>query len=109
MNYANLLRQYLAAYARKDLQTIEHMLDEDATLQDWNLKVSGKGEVLRETRDNFSAAGMIEIEVKREFQNGCDVAAELHIIVDRTVHLDVVDIVRFSERGLVKTIKSYKG
>jgi hypothetical protein len=109
MSYVKQLHQYLAAYARKDLQAIEVMLDEEATLQDWNLVVSGKSEVLRETRDNFEAARSIEIEIKREFASGRDAAAELRIVIDGTVHLDVVDIVRFNALGLVKSIKSYKG
>ena len=109
MSHADQLRQYLAAYARKDLQAIEAMLDEEATLQDWNLVVNGKLKVLRETQNNFEAARSIEIEVKREFVSGRDAAAELHIVIDGTVHLEIVDIVRFNARGLVESIKSYKG
>ena len=109
MSYVNQFRQYLSAYARKDLQAIEAMLNEEATLQDWNLVVNGKLEVLRETQSNFEAARSIEIEIKREFVNGRDAAAELHIVIDETVHLEVVDIVRFNARGLVESIKSYKG
>jgi SnoaL-like domain len=109
MSYVNQLRRYLAAYARKDLQAIEAMLDEGATLQDWNLVVTGKAEVLRETHNNFEAARSIEIEIKREFERGRDAAAELHIVIDGTVHLEVVDVVRFNARGLVESIKSYKG
>jgi ketosteroid isomerase-like protein len=109
MRYVNQLRQYLAAYARKDLQAIAAMLDEGATLQDWNLVVSGKAEVLRETHNNFEAARSIEIEIKREFESGPDAAAELRVVIDGTVHLEVVDILRFNARGLVSSIKSYKG
>ncbi len=109
MSYVNQLRQYLAAYARKDLQAIEAMLDEEATLQDWNSVVSGKSMVLRETQNNFDAARSIEIEIKREFVNEREVAAELRIVIDGTAPLEVVDIVRFNARGLVESIKSYKG
>jgi len=109
MSYIKHLRQYLSAYARKDLQAIEAMLADDATLQDWNLKVEGKAEVLRETRKNFEAAQSIEIEIRREFGNGADVAAELRIVVDGTIQLEVVDIVRFNAEALVESIKSYKG
>jgi hypothetical protein len=109
MSYVYQLHQYLAAYARKDLQAIEAMLDEEATLQDWNLVVSGKSEVLRETHNNFKAARSIEIEIEREFASGRDAAAELRIVIDGTVHLDVVDIVRFNAHGLIESIRSYKG
>jgi hypothetical protein len=109
MSNVNQLRQYLAAYARKDLQAIEAMLDEEVALQDWNLVVNGKSWVLRETQNNFEAARSIEIEIKREFVNERDAAAELRIVIDGTIHLEVVDIVRFNARGLVESIKSYKG
>jgi hypothetical protein len=109
MSCVNQLHQYLAAYARKDLQAIEAMLDEEATLQDWHLVVSGKSEVLRETHKNFKAARNIEIEIEREFASGRDAAAELRIVIDGTVHLDAVDIVRFNAHGLIESIRSYKG
>lgn len=109
MNDHSLLRQYLAAYARKDLDAIEAMLAEEVTLQDWNLAVKGKAAVLRETRNNFESARSIAIEILREFDNGPDSAAELRITVDDSIQLDVVDIVRVNTHGLVESIKSYKG
>ena len=109
MSYVDQLREYLAAYSSKNLQAIEAMLDEDATLQDWNLAVRGKAAVLRETDKNFEAARSIDIEIKREFANGRDAAAELLIVIDGTVRLEVVDVVRFNASGLIESIKSFKG
>lgn len=106
---ADRLRRYLAAYAARDLSAIEGMLAEDATLQDWNVAVQGKAQVLAETRRNFDAASRIEITERRMFSQGDTAAAELHIVVDGAVALDVVDVVQFDATGAVRQIRSYKG
>lgn len=106
---ADRLRRYLAAYAARDLAAIDLQLADDATLQDWNIAVQGKVRVLDETRRNFAAATHIAITERRMFEHGDTAAAELHIVVDGTMSLDVVDVVRFDADGRVVAIRAYKG
>lgn len=102
------LRDYLKAYAAKDIDAIAAMLSADVRLQDWNLSVQGKAAVLAETRKNFSAAQSIAIELLHVFAGADSAAAELRIVVDGSIVLEVVDVLRFDPSGLITAIRAYK-
>ena len=103
------LRQYLAAYEAKDLDRIASMLSDEVHLQDWNLEVKGKEAVLRETKINFDAARSLTIEVQRVLVSGLQAAAQIRIVVNKEVKLDVVDVVSFNAAGLITAVRAYKG
>lgn len=102
------LRDYLEAYSAKDIDAIAAMLTVDVRLQDWNLSVQGKEAVLAETRKNFAAAQSIAIEVLHVFPGTGSAAAELRIVVDGSIVLEVVDVLRFDPSGLITAIRAYK-
>lgn len=106
---ANLFQTYLRHYADKNLPAIAAMLAEDVHLRDWNISVYGKAAVLRETAKNFDEAESLEIRVLALYENASTVAGEIHILVNGTIELHVVDVVAFDAHGKVKAIRSYKG
>jgi hypothetical protein len=61
------------------------MYAEDTHLRDWYISVHGKASAVRET------------------------AGEVHIIVNGTIALYVVDIMIFDAHGLITAIRSYEG
>lgn len=109
MNPAELLLRYLKAYEAKDLRTIETLLADAVRLQDWNLTAVGKSAVLAETRKNFDDAKQLDIEIVRVYGAGRHAAAELRIVVNETIELNVVDVISLDEQGKVDTIRAYKG
>jgi ketosteroid isomerase-like protein len=109
MNHVALVREYLDAYAKKDLDAIARLLDQDVTLQDWNIGVAGKEAVLEETRKNFESARSIEISIREIFESADGVAAQLSIVVNGSVALDVVDVLSFDAVGKITAIRAYKG
>lgn len=109
MTHIELLRVYLRHYADKNLEAISAMLAEDVHLRDWNISVYGKAEVMRETARNFAEAASIDIQILDIHENANTVAGELHIVVDGTIDLYVVDVVTLNKQGKVTAIRSYKG
>jgi steroid delta-isomerase len=109
MTHAELFHTYLRHYAEKKLDAIAELLAEDVHLRDWNISVFGKAEALRETAKNFSKALSIEIRVLTVYENEDTVAGELHIVLNDTIDLFVVDVVMFNAQGKVTAIRSYKG
>ncbi len=105
----SVARQFLAAYAAKDLRTIEGQLAADVLLRDWNLEVRGRDAFLAETRRNFDDARSIAIDIERLHTTRTSVAAELVITVDSRIHLRVVDVFDIDGNGLVSAVRSYKG
>lgn len=102
-------RDYLNAYARKDLEAIAAMLAEDVRLRDWNLAVQGKAAVLAETAKNFASVSSIAIEVLSLHERAQGVAGELRILIDGKLALFVVDVIDFDAQGRITAIRAYKG
>lgn len=109
MNHTELFHTYLHHYADKNLEAISDMLTEEVHLRDWNISVHGKAAALRETAKNFAEAESIEIRVLALYENSDAVAGELHIVVNGTIELYVVDVIAFDVHGKIKAIRSYKG
>lgn len=109
MTPADLLVHYLKAYEAKDLRVIETLLADAVRLQDWNLIAVGKAAVLTETQKNFDDARQLQIEILRVYGAGRHAAAELRIVVNETIELNVVDVISLDEQGKVDTIRAYKG
>jgi ketosteroid isomerase-like protein len=100
---------YLAAYARKDLDTIDAMLADDVTLRDWHLHVNGKAAALAETARNFAAARTIAIEPLALHEGADSVAGELRIVIDDATELFVVDVLAFDAHDRIRAIRAYLG
>lgn len=109
MTHRERFLEYLARYARRDLAAIDRMLAEDVTLTDWNITVVGKAAALAETAKNFAAATRIDITPRNIMEGGCSVSAELHIVVDATIELHVVDVIDFASSGMITAIRAYRG
>lgn len=109
VNFDQLLRQYMAAYELKNLDGIADMLADEVHLQDWNLEARGRAAVVLETRRNFEAAETLEIEIRRVFVSAPHAAAQLRIVVNSGITLDVVDVLSFDEHGKITSIHAYKG
>ena len=107
--HTELFQMYLRYYDQKDLEGIAAMLAEEVHLRDWNISVWGKAEALRETARNFAEVDSLEIRVLNTYENTDTVAGEVHIIVNGTIELYVVDVVAFDAHSKIKAIRSYKG
>ncbi|MFN7727209.1 MAG: nuclear transport factor 2 family protein [Rubrivivax sp.] len=108
MNAVDVLAAYLRAYEAKDLDAVADLLTDDVCLQDWHLVARGKPAVLAETRRNFADAEHLQIDVLQFYEGPGCAAATLHIVVNRSVELDVVDTVVTTPDGKISAIRAYK-
>ncbi len=109
MSHHQTLLDYLQHYAARDLPRTSALLADDVTLRDWAVSVRGKAAVVAETAKNFAGAQDLAIEVLHAIEQGDTVAAELRIVVDGTIELQVVDVLVFDAQGRIRAIRSYKG
>ena len=100
---------YLQSYARKDHIAVATMFADDIVLRDWKILVRGKAATLAETERNFKSADSFEITPLGLYEHGDTVAAELKIVVDGTITLNVVDVIRFNAQGQIQAIRAYLG
>ena len=98
-----LLNKYFSAFSNKDLSALESMFDNNITLEDWNINVQGKDDVLEASYNIFNNVRVITIEPvnfygpERDKKNsGEKYAVEIRISVEgfggHTETLDVVDV-----------------
>ena len=109
MDLNQSLKDYLAAYADKDLTAVSDMFAQNIKLRDWKISVCGKNAAIAETKKNFAAASSIDIEILHIHGSGNTRIGELQILVDSTELLTVVDIVTFDAQGKIQSIRAYLG
>ena len=109
MNHTEFFHTYLHHYADKNLEAISAMLAEEVHLRDWNISVFGKAEAIRETAKNFAEAESIELRILAVYEDADTVAGEVHVVVNGTIELYVVDVIAFDVHGKIRAIRSYKG
>ena len=109
MNNKDRCIAYLQSYARKDHIAVATMFADDIVLRDWKILVRGKAATLAETERNFKSANSFEITPLGLYEYGDTVAAELKIVVDGTITLNVVDVIRFNAQGQIQANRAYLG
>ncbi len=102
-------KKFLAAYEAKDLATVSEQFSEDVVVRDWNIEIVGKVNALKTFAKNFEDATSLSIELAQLHTSANSVAAEIEITVNSSEVLRVVDVLTFTEDGLIASIVSYKG
>lgn len=92
--------------ANKNIGVVAAMFADDVVLRDWKTLVRGKAAALAEAEKNFRSARIIEITPLGLYEQDDTVAAELRIVVDGTITLHVVDVIRFNAQGNIQAIRA---
>lgn len=103
-----LTKKFLAAYEAKQLDEITKMFAPDISLRDWNYEVNGLAAATAEYEKNFRHSTSLEITIKQILTGQNTAAAELTVLVNNEIHLNVVDVLTFDEAGLITSIFAYK-
>lgn len=109
MTHQDQFLRFLDLYVRQDLDGILAMLSPDAAVRDWHQSVRGQAGVAAFMRQNFSEAESLSIDVLALHASEDAVAGEVRILVDGSIELFVVDVMRFDAAGRIAEIRSYKG
>jgi ketosteroid isomerase-like protein len=103
-----LVLNYFKNFTDKNLDTLSNMFADDIKLTDWNIRASGKQQVLRENKAIFDNVGTINILVNNMAQDGNVVFSEIQVILDEETAIKVVDIIFFDMHNKIVEIKAYK-
>lgn len=106
---AKVLAVFLIAYEAKDICAIDRLLAEGVTLQDWNLAVQGRESVVAEMLKNFNEAESLQLQVRQFYEGDGCAAAQIRIVVNTSVELEVVDAITIDLDGKITSIRAYKG
>jgi ketosteroid isomerase-like protein len=103
-----LVLDYFKNFTDKNLDKLGNMFADDIKLTDWNIRASGKQQVLRENKAIFDNVGTINILVSTMAQDGDVVFSEIQVILDEETTIKVVDIIFFDMHNKIVEIKAYK-
>lgn len=104
----NLAIEYFLAFESKNLYKLETMFADTISLTDWDINLHGKTEVLAATENIFKTVNRLKITIERLLSNNNTVIAELKILIDDNILLNVVDILDFDTGGKLQKITAYK-
>ena len=112
MDIEDLAIQYLEKFGNKDLEGIAEFFSSSVKLRDWDLSAEGKDEVLDVNRKIFESFEEIGLEILRVISCRNKAVAEFSIKLKNDfeeICLLVVDIIEFTDNGLISEIKAYRG
>ena len=109
MNNPETLSRYFHAFSNKDLDALAAMFAEDVSLVDWNISAQGKAAVCEANRGIFRSVQTITATPVHTFSNSDkSFAVEIVIVVNGAERLDVIDVIKFDEKGLIRQIEAFK-
>jgi hypothetical protein len=109
LDFKDIARRYFDAFSGKDLEALSGMFTEDVSLKDWEIEAKGKQSVIKANANIFDSVKTIKVVPLRIIVDSNIIAAELQITINNTTSIAVVDFITFDAKGLIKTIRAYKG
>ncbi len=110
MDLYQLTWKYFSAFERKDLDALKELYSSTVSLMDWDVECHGREKVLEANRGLFDSVDDIKVDITR-----CTVdkllltaTAEIVITLDKQ-EIIVADIITYSQDGVIKNIRAYKG
>ena len=109
--------KYFKLFSEKDLDALDPLFDERATLRDWEIEAEGKSNVFAAMKNIFDSVESINVQpvnmgswrYTQETGKPMTVVAELDITINNTEKLAVVDIIDFTDEGKILGIRAFKG
>lgn len=112
MIWANFAKKYLAAFAAKDIETLDSdIYSEDVVLSDWTDEFIGKDNVLNANKKLFSDVEQIGIHIKNIAYNNKTIFVNFDLVLNNKnskVELSVVDIIEINDVGKISHITAFK-
>jgi hypothetical protein len=114
MIWVNAAKQYLGAFAAKDIETLTEMYADNVELADWVIHTFGKAAVLEANKAFFLNTKMINISIQNTAYRDKLICVEFVLVgfpeATNTYPyvLNIVDIIQFDSYGKIKSIRAYK-
>jgi hypothetical protein len=99
---------YMDAFNRRDMVALQAVLDEHASLVDWEVSASGRNAMIAATEAIVGGA-KLHITVRRVLMDSPLAVADLVIRINDQINLEVLDLFEFTPEGLIKSVRAFKG
>ena len=114
MIWVNKAKQYLGAFAAKDIETLTEMYADGVEMADWTCHLFGRTNVLRANGNFFETTSLININIQNTAYRDKYIYVEFVMVVfpadtSQTPYvLNIIDVIQFDSYGKIKSVKAYK-
>jgi hypothetical protein len=102
-------KKYFKLFSNKDINGLSTIFSKKITLRDWKIKAEGLKKVLNENKKIFKNCKSIQVKPIKIFQEKKTIIAELHIRINKSKNLLVIDVIDFDKQYKIKSIRAYLG
>ena len=103
------VEKYLNDFKNKNIESLSVSFDEEITLEDWEISAVGKKSVIEANKKIFNSFESIDIEIINLISEDHTVVAELVLNFNNHEKIKVIDVIKFTNLGKIKSINAYKG
>ena len=104
----NLVKNYFEIFSNKDIQGLENLFSDDVFLQDWDILVEGKKQVLDANKNIFDSIDSISVTLNNLYLDELVAICLIEIIINNEGTLKVIDIIKFNDENKIIEISAYK-
>ncbi len=99
---------YMDAFNRRDMTALAAVLDERASLVDWDVSATGRDAMIAATETIVTGA-KLRITVRHVLVDRPHAVADLSILINDQVELEVLDLFEFAPDGRILSVRAFKG
>ena len=108
-----LSQYYFERFSMKDIENLSNLFSDSIELEDWNIKIKGKDEVIKAYQAIFDSVKEIYAYRVKFHECGSTMCCEILINIydeNNTVieEIQVMDVITFNSLMKIKKIKAYK-
>ena len=101
-------REYFNFWGNKNIEGLSNIFEDEILLQDWEITIKGKNNVLDFNLKFFDSVQTIDYKLLSIVSHKNLVFSELEIDIDR-IKIFVIDKITFDDYFKIKSIRAYKG
>tara|TARA_B100001093_G_scaffold515137_1_gene590803 strand:- start:1126 stop:1536 length:411 start_codon:yes stop_codon:yes gene_type:complete len=103
-----IILNYFNSFSSKNLKALDKIFSENVSLEDWDISVNGKKEVLAANKKIFDNVETISVNVKELYIYNLVATCIIEVIINGKEKLNVIDIVKINKQGKIIEINAYK-
>ena len=104
----NLVKTYFEIFSNKDIKGLENLFSDDVILQDWDILVEGKKQVLDANKNIFDSVESISVTLNNLYLDKLVAICLIEIISNNKKILKVNYIIKFNDENKIIEVSAYK-
>ncbi|MBL7047429.1 MAG: hypothetical protein ISR95_07395 [Candidatus Marinimicrobia bacterium] len=114
-DYKAICKEYFKLLSEKDITGLDCLFSMEIILHDWETYTEGKNNVVAAYENIFKSFETIQIsqlavhESELSPENSKAIVSELEVLINQEEKLFVCDIITFDSKGMIASIRAYKG